>query len=179
MDKTAKGTTRNHKQLIWILAIAINTLIIASFLMPAAFKKGHLLFLPLLNAILNSLTFISLVMALIAIKLKSISWHRKFIFSAFASTLIFLASYLIYHFSTPSTTFGGVGPVRYLYYFLLLTHVMLAIVVVPLALIAIGRGINMEVERHKKIVRWAMPVWLYVSATGVIVYWLIAPYYHH
>jgi putative membrane protein len=90
---------------------------------------------------------------------------------------MFLLSYLLYHFTTPSTKYGGDGILKYIYYFILITHIILAIITVPLASISIGRGLNMEVALHKKITRWAMPIWLYVSVTGVIVYLLISPYY--
>lgn len=103
--------------------------------------------------------------------------HRAFVFSAFLCTSLFLLSYMLYHFTMPSTVFGGAGAIKYIYYFLLITHVVLAVITVPLALVSMGRGLNMEVELHKKITRWTMPIWLYVSLTGVIVYLLISPYY--
>lgn len=76
-----------------------------------------------------------------------------------------------------STSYGGDGPLMYIYYFILITHIILAAVIVPLALITLGRGLNMQVEKHKKIARWTMPLWLYVSLTGVLVYLMISPYY--
>jgi len=169
--------SRNYRPIIVALAIAINLLIVLSFIMPDDQKRMQLTFLPLLNAILNSLTFISLMIALIAIRQKNIERHKRFVFYAFGFTLVFLISYLAYHFSTPSTKFGGTGFIRAVYFFVLLTHIPLAIIIVPLALISIGRGLNMEVERHRKIARWTMPLWLYVSLTGVIVYLMISPYY--
>jgi putative membrane protein len=133
--------------------------------------------LPLLNAIMNGSTFLFLLLSLYAIKQKNIKRHRNYILAAFGCTSIFLLSYLLYHFTTPSTKFGGDGALKYVYFIILVTHIFLAIVTVPLALISIGRGLNMEVSLHKKITRWTMPIWLYVSATGVIVYLLISPYY--
>ncbi len=170
---------RNYKPLIWVLTLGINGLIVFAFFLPNKenFKGDDLSFLPLLNAALNGTTFIFLLSALFAIKQKKINRHRIFIFLAFLCTSIFLLSYLLYHFTTPSTKYGGAGVLKYIYYFLLITHIVLAIVTVPLALISIGRGLNMEVALHKKITRWAMPIWLYVSLTGVIVYLLISPYY--
>jgi putative membrane protein len=170
---------KNYKPLIWTLALGINGLIIFSFFLPNKdhFKIYSFSFLPLLNAIMNGATFILLLLALYAIRQKNIQRHRNLIFSAFLCTSIFLLSYLLYHFTTPSTKFGGHGHIKYIYYFILITHISLAIIIVPLALISIGRGLNMEVALHKKITRWAMPIWLYVSSTGVIVYLLISPYY--
>jgi len=170
---------KNYKPLVWVLTLGINGLIIFAFFLPnkEVFKIYNFSFLPLLNAIMNGSTFIFLLLALNAIRQKNIKRHRNFIFSAFLCTSVFLLSYLLYHFTTASTKFGGHGLIKYIYYFILITHVLLAIIVVPLALISIGRGLNMEVALHKKITRWTMPVWLYVSLTGVIVYLLISPYY--
>ncbi len=90
---------------------------------------------------------------------------------------IFLISYVIYHATVPETRFGGTGFIRYIYFFFLITHIVLAIFVVPLALFSIYRGINSQIDLHKKIVKFTFPVWLYVSVTGVIVYLMISPYY--
>ncbi len=179
MEPQIRQKTRNYKPIIWTLAIAINALVAIAFFLPDIefLKKYDFSFLPKLNAFLNSLTFVSLVVALIAILKKNIKVHRTFIFLAFFWTSIFLISYLLYHFSTPSTKFGGEGLIKYLYFFILLSHILLAIVIVPLALISIGRGLNMEIASHRKIARWTMPLWLYVSATGVIIYLMISPYY--
>ena len=170
---------RNYKLLIWGLTLGINGLIICAFFLPnkELFKQYSLSFLPLVNAIMNGATFIFLLAALYAIKQKSIRRHRNLIFAAFVCTSVFLLSYLLYHYTTPSTKYGGEGLLKYTYYFILITHILLAVITVPLALIAMGRGLNMEVALHKKITRWAMPIWLYVSSTGVIVYLLISPYY--
>lgn len=170
---------KNYKPLIWALTIGINGLIIFSFFLQdkVDLKIYSSSFLPLLNAVMNGATFIFLLFALYAIQQKKIQRHRNFILMAFLCTSVFLLSYLLYHFTTPSTKFGGHGAIKYVYYFILLTHIPLAVITVPLALISIGRGLNMEVALHKKITRWTMPIWLYVSSTGVIVYLLISPYY--
>ncbi|MCR8560848.1 DUF420 domain-containing protein [Mucilaginibacter sp. BJC16-A38] len=170
---------RNYKPLIWILTVAIISLIAIAFSVPniTALKGYNFSYLPLVNAILNSLTFIFLLLCFFAIKKKNIPLHRNFVFSAFTTTGLFLVTYLLYHYSTPSTKYGGEGILKNIYYFLLITHIILAVVIVPLALITIGRGLNMEVALHKKITRWTLPIWLYVSLTGVIVYFMIAPYY--
>ncbi|SEL30655.1 DUF420 domain-containing protein [Parapedobacter koreensis] len=170
---------KNYRPLIWTLTLAINGLIALAFFLPniEILKQYDFSFLPKLNAILNSLTFISLIVALVAVKQKNIKRHRNFVLLALFWTSLFLVSYLLYHFSTPSTSFGGQGITKVIYLFILLTHIVLAAIIVPLALISIGRGLNMEVSKHKKIVRWTMPIWLYVSLTGVIVYLMISPYY--
>jgi len=171
---------KDYSKLIWGLSISINLLIGLAYFVPTlALPKGYdFSYIPLLNAILNGLTFLSLLAALFAIKNRKITLHRNFIFAAFTFTGIFLGSYLLYHFTTPSTSFGGTGMIKIIYLFILLTHIFLAAIIVPLALISAARGLNMDKERHKKITKWVMPIWLYVSSTGVLIYLMISPYYN-
>jgi putative membrane protein len=175
----AETKQRNYTPLIIGLSIAINVLVAILFFLPE--YKGEITFdvtlLPRLNAIFNSFTFVFLLAALYFIKQKNITLHKRFIFAAFTSTAFFLLSYVTYHYLTESTSYGGDGPLKYVYFFILITHILLAIVIVPLALITVTRGLNMQVEKHRKIARWTMPIWLYVSLTGVLVYLLISPYY--
>lgn len=165
----------------WILAatVAVYALVGAAFFLknepPEVGFDLHLL--PLANAILNTLTTLFLAAAFVAIRRKKVAVHRRFIYGAFTTTALFLVTYLTYHFLSESTRFGGSGPMVGVYYFLLLTHVLLAMVVVPLALATFVRGITNRVQQHRAIARWTMPLWLYVSATGVLVYLLISPYY--
>jgi putative membrane protein len=165
--------------LIWVMTLAINGLVVLAFYLPQPefLTKSDFSMLPAVNACLNSFTFLALLGALIAIKKKNIPLHRKFIFAAFTSTALFLVTYLLYHFSTESTPFGGEGIVKGIYLFILLTHILLAAAIVPLALFTISRGLSMDVPRHRKIARITMPIWLYVSLTGVVVYLMISPYY--
>ncbi|EJL26291.1 DUF420 domain-containing protein [Brevibacillus sp. BC25] len=171
---------RNYTPIIVTLTIAINTLIAILYFMPKNNDFSHLdlTFLPFFNAVMNSFTFVFLIAALVSIvKYKNIKMHRGYIFAAFSTTALFLVSYVVYHGMAPSTSFGGEGIVRPIYYFILITHILLSAIIVPFALITTARGLNMKVEKHKKIARWTMPMWLYVSATGVIVYIMISPYY--
>ncbi|TKI57805.1 DUF420 domain-containing protein [Brevibacillus antibioticus] len=171
---------RNYTPLIVILTIAINTLVAILYFMPKNNDFSHLdlSFLPFFNAVMNSFTFIFLIAALVSIvKFKNMKMHRGYIFAAFSTTALFLVSYVIYHGMAPSTSYGGEGILRPIYYFILITHILLSALIVPFALITTARGLNMKVEKHKKIARWTMPMWLYVSATGVIVYLMISPYY--
>jgi len=172
---------RNYTPFIWGLTIFAVIIILGTNYLPRTTSNTlfgiDLTFLPLLNAILNGITFILLIGALITIKKKNITAHRRLIYVAFTLTFIFLLSYLIYHSMVASTAFGGEGVLKYIYYFILITHIILATVLIPLSLISLGRGLNMQVKKHKKIARWTMPIWLYVSLTGVIIYFLISPYY--
>ena len=131
----------------------------------------------MLNAIFNICSFLFLVGALIAIMKGNVKVHRRFIYAAVVATLLFLINYVVFHYIASSTSFGGEGFIKGLYYFILITHIILAMSIIPLALTSITCAWNREFERHKKISRWTMPIWLYVSFTGVVVYLLIRPYY--
>lgn len=172
---------RNFTPLIWFLSIIIVAVILGINYVPRS-TNGTILgydltILPLLNSVINGITFLFLVASLIMIKKKNIKAHRRLIYAAFVSTFLFLISYLTYHAMAGSTSYGGDGVLMYMYYFILITHILLAIILLPLALITLGRGLNMNVEKHRKIARWTMPIWLYVSISGVLVYWFISPYY--
>ncbi|PYZ98351.1 hypothetical protein CR205_07070 [Alteribacter lacisalsi] len=177
--KAWKWINKHYIRTVIIVTIIVNALVVCLSFLPG--YNGELPYavrqLPLLNAILNSFTFIFLTGALIAIKKGNIKIHRRFIYGAFTTTLIFLLSYVTYHFLAPSTPYGGDGWLAGVYYFILITHIILAAAIVPLALMSFFSGYNDHRERHRKWVRFSMPMWLYVSFTGVAVYILISPYY--
>ncbi|MGO4886919.1 DUF420 domain-containing protein [Anaerobacillus sp. MEB173] len=171
---------RNYTPIIVILTIVINALVAVLFFLPGYngdFQHFDIKILPMLNAIFNCFTFTFLVLALISIIKKNVSLHKRYILAAFSTTALFLISYVSYHYLAESTPFGGEGIVRYIYFFILITHIVLAAIIVPLALTTVAFGFNMKVEKHRKIARWTMPLWLYVSLTGVIIYLMISPYY--
>jgi putative membrane protein len=128
---------------------------------------------------INALTSLLLVAGWIAIRGKKIAWHRAAMTSAFALGAMFLVCYVTYHLSNPSTKFGGEGWIRTVYYFILLSHIGLSLLVLPLVLRAFLFAWMGRFEAHRRIARYAYPVWLYVSVTGVIAYWMISPYYQH
>lgn len=170
---------RNYKPMIITLSIILIGAIGILSGVPGVedFDAFDVTILPMLNAIFNSFTFIFLVCALIAILKRNVKVHSRFIYAAFGTTFLFLISYVAFHYLSPSTPFGGSGALAGLYYFVLITHILLAAAIVPLALTTVTRAWNMENALHKKIARWTMPIWLYVSFTGVLVYILIRPYY--
>ena len=133
--------------------------------------------LPELNAYINALTFLRLLFGYVAIRRQQYRVHKSFMVSAFTLSVFFLVSYISYHYGAPHTSFGGSGLIAYLYYFILITHILLAITIVPLALITVFRAWRLDHAKHKKIAKWTLPIWLYVSSTGVIVYLMISPYY--
>jgi len=135
--------------------------------------------LPFYNSIINTLTAILLVLGVFFVKNEKVKFHKLSMAGAFLLGCIFLILYVIYHSNAPSTKFGGNGAVRYIYFFFLLSHILLAFLVVPLVLSAVYFALSENIERHRKIVKFTFPVWLYVSISGVIVYFMIRPYYPH
>lgn len=129
--------------------------------------------LPTLNAALNATSAVLLVLGWALIRRRKIDAHRRAMLSAFACSCVFLVSYLVYHFQVGSVKFQGTGTVRTVYLTILLTHTVLAAAVPVLAAITLSRALARRFDRHKKIARWTLPIWLYVSVTGVIVYWML------
>jgi putative membrane protein len=134
-------------------------------------------FLPTLNAIINATCSVLLLLSLYFIKRKQIAIHKKLNITTFILSSLFLVSYIIFHSTGIKTTFGGAGVARYIYYFILVTHIILAALVLPLVLFSFQRGLQMQVQKHRKLVRWSYPIWLYVTVSGVLVYLMISPYY--
>ncbi len=134
-------------------------------------------FLPPIHASLNALCAVILLFALYYIKNKQIENHRRAIYAAMACSALFLISYVLYHFTTPETTYKGAGAMRTVYFFFLITHVILAAVILPFILLTFTRAYTNQFERHKKMARWVFPLWLYVAVTGPICYLMLRPYY--
>ena len=133
--------------------------------------------LPLLNAIINGTCSILLLLSLYFIKKKDVKTHKKLNIFTFILSSLFLVSYIIFHATGIKTTYGGVGLIRTIYYIILISHIILAAIVLPLVLFSFQKGLQMKVEEHRKLVRWSYPIWLYVTVSGVIVYLMISPYY--
>jgi putative membrane protein len=129
--------------------------------------------LPSVNAALNSLSAVFLITGYYFIKSKRIGAHRACMLSALVSSTLFLISYLVYHYQVGSVPFKGQGWMRTVYFAILLTHTILAAAVVPLALITLRRALKQRFAAHRRIARWTFPIWLYVSVTGVVVYWML------
>jgi len=133
--------------------------------------------LPLLNAIINGTCTVLLLLSLYMIRRKKIEAHKKINITTFLLSALFLVSYITYHYLAGDTIYPKDSSTKGLYYFILTSHIILAAVVLPLILLSFHRGLQMQVAKHKKLVRWSYPVWLYVTITGVIVYLMISPYY--
>ncbi len=129
--------------------------------------------MPALNAFLNGTSAVLLTVGYVFIRLKKVTAHKTCMVTAFGVSSLFLVSYLIYHYHVGSMPFGGSGFIRPVYFTLLISHIVLAACIVPLALMTIYRAWTEQFEKHMRIARWTLPLWLYVSVTGVIVYWML------
>ncbi|MFA6233110.1 MAG: DUF420 domain-containing protein [Bacteroidota bacterium] len=130
--------------------------------------------LPTINAILNAMASVFLITGFVFIRRKMIPQHRAMMLAAFVTSGLFLISYLTYHLSTHLITrFQGVGMARTVYFAILISHSILAVAVPPMAIITLFRGLKMKVEKHRALARWTLPIWLYVSVTGVAVYFML------
>jgi putative membrane protein len=141
------------------------------------FNVAPLPILPPIYATINGVTAVLLVSAVLAIKKGKRQLHEKLMKTAIACSLVFLLLYIAYHMTTDSTKFGGEGVLKYVYYFILLSHILLSIAVIPLVLITYVRALANKFDKHKKIAKITFPIWLYVAVTGVVVYLMISPYY--
>ena len=130
-------------------------------------------YLPSVNAVLNSLSALLLLVGYLFIRRGKVWAHRLFMLSALTASTLFLISYLTYHFQVGSVPFRGQGWIRWIYFTILISHTILAAVIVPLVLLTLFRALKGNFERHKRIARWTLPLWLYVSVTGVVVYWML------
>jgi putative membrane protein len=134
-------------------------------------------FLPPIYATINGITAVLLIAAVVAIKNGKQKLHQQLMTTSIALSVAFLVMYVAYHMTADATKFGGEGMIRYVYFFLLISHILLSITVIPLVLITYVRALSEQFDRHKKIAKITFPIWLYVAITGVIVYVMIAPYY--
>jgi putative membrane protein len=174
INATAEGT--NDKSIIWInlLSIVVPIAVAVLLALPTKLDLGawtknlsHII------GVINSLTTVLLVAGLIFIRQNKINLHRAAMTGAFSLGALFLVCYVTYHLTNPANRYTGAGFSRYIYFFFLITHVALSLVVLPLVLRAMFFAVTNRFERHKRIVKYAYPIWLYVSATGVIVYLML------
>ena len=133
--------------------------------------------LPLVNASLNGIATVLLLVGYVCIRQRRIAAHRAAMVTAFATSVLFLISYLVYHAHAGSRPFPGQGPIRVVYFVILISHIILAATIPPLAGITLWRAYRRRFDRHMKIARWTLPLWLYVSVTGIVVYWMLYQLY--
>lgn len=161
----------------WIIILSIIIPLAVAALFTVKLKVEPLTFLPPIYATINGITAFVLLVAVWAIKNKKRQLHENLMKFAISLSVIFLVMYIAYHMTSDSAKFGGEGAIRSIYFFILITHIALSIVVIPFVLITYVRAITNNIQRHKKIARITFPLWLYVAVTGVIVYLMISPYY--
>lgn len=130
-------------------------------------------FLPTLNAMLNATSGLLILAGFLFIRRGNVKAHRNCMLAAVSVSVLFLISYLIYHFNVGATSFRGEGLIRPVYFFILITHTVLATAIVPFVIVTLRRGLRGQYERHRRVARWTFPMWLYVSVTGVIVYLML------
>lgn len=166
--------------IIYAISLVIFLTVLFLLMFPQTLAVGggiNLTYLPAFHAFLNGSCAVILMMGFVAVRNKKFRLHKTFMVSAFILSSIFLISYVIYHSQAAPTKFGGVGVIRTIYFVILISHIILAAGILPLALFTIARSWRGEFDKHKRLARWTFPLWLYVAITGVIVYFLIAPYY--
>ena len=171
---------KQYKKIITALSVIIPLAVAALFgvnLQKLGFDIQPLTFLPPIYAMVNGLTAIVLIAAVVAIKKGNKKLHQQLNTFAIACSLVFLLLYIAYHMTSDSTKFGGEGFIKYIYYFILFTHIILSIVVIPFVLTTYMRASLGNFTEHKKIAKITFPLWLYVAVTGVVVYLMISPYY--
>ncbi|MFC5681671.1 DUF420 domain-containing protein [Flavobacterium sp. MAHUQ-51] len=166
----------------WIVVLSVAIPLVVALLFGVNLRKlGYdvepLSFLPPIYTTINGITAVLLVLAVVAIKKGKVTLHENLMKTAIACSVTFLGMYVAYHMTSDSTKFGGEGIIKYVYYFILITHIILSVIIIPLVLITYVRALAQVFDKHKKIAKITFPIWLYVAVTGVIVYLMIAPYY--
>ncbi|MEM0517812.1 MULTISPECIES: DUF420 domain-containing protein [Aequorivita] len=174
--QSSPQTPKTYNVWIWILSIAIPVAVAVLFTVkiPGVERLG---FLPPIYASINALTAVILITAVFQIRKGNRKLHERLMKTAIVFSALFLIMYMAYHMTSDSTPFGGEGFIKYVYYFILLTHILLSIIVIPFVLITFVRGVTGQFYKHRKIARITFPLWLYVAVSGVVVYLLISPYY--
>ncbi|MDQ6527926.1 DUF420 domain-containing protein [Flavobacterium sp. LHD-85] len=168
----------------FIIAVSIIIPVVVAILFGVKLKDfgvdvEPLSFLPPIYATTNGITAVVLVLAVLAIKKGNQKLHERLMTFAIALSVAFLVMYVAYHMTSDSTKYGGEGALRYVYFFILITHILLSIAIIPLVLITYVRALAKRFDRHRKIAKITFPLWLYVAVTGVVVYLMISPYYAH
>ncbi|HEY6142598.1 MAG TPA: DUF420 domain-containing protein [Flavobacterium sp.] len=171
---------QKFNKFIVIVSIVIPVVVAILFgvkLKDFGYEVEPLSFLPPIYASINGITAVVLVVAVLAIKNGKRKLHEQLMTTAICLSVSFLVMYVAYHMTSESAKFGGEGIIRYVYFFILISHILLSIAVIPLVLISYVRALAKKFDRHKRIAKITFPIWLYVAVTGVVVYLMISPYY--
>jgi len=172
------GKRKEGKYRLWVLILSISIPVVVALLFLIKIPNvAPLSFLPPIYATINATTALVLMVALIAIKRKNVDLHERLMKTAIGLSVIFLVMYVAYHMTSEPTPYGGSGVLKSIYYFILISHIILSIGIIPLVLITYVRAISNFFAEHKKIARYTFPIWMYVAVTGVFIYLMISPYY--
>lgn len=179
---TLNATEKKYR--VWVIILSIVIPIAVAILFGVKLKDygidiEPLTFLPPIYASINGLTALVLIFAVQAIKNGNRILHERLMKTAIGLSVLFLLMYVAYHMTSDSTPYGGEGLIRYVYFFILITHIALSIIIIPLVLFTYVRALAERFDKHKKLARITFPIWLYVAITGVVVYLMISPYYVH
>ena len=176
MDKRKSSTALRYKKAIIAVSILIPVVVAVLFRIRLEGVQP-LTFLPPIYAAINGYTALILLIALWAIKQRKITLHEQLMKTAIGLSLAFLVMYVIYHLTSDPTPYGGEGWMKTLYSFILISHILLSVAIIPLVLISYVRAISQQFTAHRKIARITFPIWLYIAITGVLIYLMISPYY--
>ena len=171
------NTSSSKKYNVYIVILSIVIPLAVAMMFNVKLDYELPVFLPPIYATINGITAFILILAVWAIKNNKRILHERLMKTAIFSSIVFLMMYLAYHMTTDSTKFGGEGYIKYIYLFILFTHILLSIAVIPFVLLSYVRAITNDFEKHKKIAKITFPLWLYVAVSGVVVYLMISPYY--
>jgi putative membrane protein len=160
-----------------IIALSIILPLAVAVLFKVKIPGYDLSFLPPIYASINGLTAVLLIIAVVAIKNNKRKLHETLMKTCIGLSAVFLVMYVLYHMTSDSTPYGGEGPIRIVYYIILISHILLSVIVVPFVLFTFSMALSGNFERHKALAKFTFPIWLYVAITGVIVYLMISPYY--
>lgn len=174
--ETISPTEKKYNKWIVVLSVVIPLVVAALFGIKIP-NAEPLTFLPPIYATINGVTAVLLIVAVIAIKNGKRALHERLMKLCILLSVAFLVMYVAYHMTSNSTPYGGEGIMRYVYFLILISHIVLSIVIIPLVLITYVKALAQQFDKHKKIAKITFPIWLYVAVTGVIVYIMIAPYY--
>ncbi|RZL41867.1 MAG: DUF420 domain-containing protein [Pedobacter sp.] len=180
MKQDLNAVELKYRKWIIILSVAIPIVVAILFgikLKDFGFNVEPLTFLPPIYATINGITAVLLIAAVIAVKNGKLKLHENLMKVAIACSVAFLAMYVAYHMTADSTKFGGEGITKTIYFFILISHIVLSIAIIPMVLITYVRALAQRFDKHKKLAKITFPIWLYVAVTGVVVYLMISPYY--
>ncbi len=176
-DLPNKKLEKKLNRWAWVISGIVLVMVATMHKIPKISTNIDFTFLPALYSTLNAITAIILIAGLYFIKQRNMAKHRKAMITAMFTSALFLLGYVVYHLIYEDTKYGGEGAIRYIYFFLLITHIIFAAVIFPFILFTFIRAITNQFDRHKKIARWVYWIWLYVAITGPILFLMIRPYY--